>query len=315
MKRNTLHLGASILATMILAACSGGGGGGSNPPAEQQVKPVQPAVPAQPNTPATQPAGKAEQNNQKDMSSKNPPAEEDKNDPKDNSANKPDEKEKPKVDEPKSPINEVRNNSTDKIISHGYEISENDLPKPIMSFSADSANIKSIVLEGQRIELLNVLNKDKEGNLVRFIDSNEHSVWGFISKDNDLKNNYLITLGKDATSEMPASNLDDGNPVSYSGTVAHFSTQNGVKFVPGQAEFKVDFANKKLTGHITPEKGHRGIPAVIELQANISGNTFEGEANNTQTSGGFYGKDAGELIGIYSNTDENYMGAYGAKKQ
>ena len=81
----------------------------------------------------------------------------------------------------------------------------------------------------------------------------------------------------------------------------------------------VDFDNKNLTGTLFAAKGD--IAAVTVKEAKLVGNGFEGKAvqsgQEANLNGKFYGTNAGELSGVYSDGKGNagWQGAFGAKKQ
>ena len=133
--------------------------------------------------------------------------------------------------------------------------------------------------------------------------------WGFV-RSGKLANNYIVSLGKNATASMPVSGT-----VAYEGKAVHSYANNGKGLntvTDGNATFQANFADKTLTGKIIP-KGE-GLNEV-NLSATISGNTFEGDLNGTSTEGGFYGKNADELTGTYVNEQEYYLGAFGAERK
>ncbi|MDK4689145.1 Slam-dependent surface lipoprotein [Kingella negevensis] len=78
------------------------------------------------------------------------------------------------------------------------------------------------------------------------------------------------------------------------------------------AQFDVNFKNKSLTGSLS-----NNGKTVVNLQANITGNTFHSDAAATvETHGGFFGDNAVELAGDFREQKANgKIGAFGAKKQ
>ncbi|WP_386697546.1 transferrin-binding protein-like solute binding protein [Lonepinella sp. MS14436] len=89
----------------------------------------------------------------------------------------------------------------------------------------------------------------------------------------------------------------------------------------GDAEFDVDFDKKSLDGKITATNQNFFTKPVesnvfdpISLSAKISDNRFVGEKNGVTTNGQFYGENAQEMAGIFSNPTQNLFGSYGAKK-
>lgn len=315
MKRNALQLGASILATMILAACSGGGGGGSNPPTEQQAKPVQPAMPAQPNTPTTQLTGKTEQSNQniqQEMpSQQNNSSDNNQSDgnklPDDNvEPSKQEENKKPDTQQPMPPAQypKVENPSDTTISGIEYKIANGSRNiKEIKDFTG--SDINKLVVNGRTIDLV-ASNKNEDG-IIQIIGQNEHTRWGAIHVV-DGKYDHLIAIGQHATK---VENMPADNNVTYLGDAAHFEGDQSPQ--TRKVNFTVDFGKKELRGEISANNAQS-----IKLQGHISGNGFEGMTQEgTFTRGGFYGENASELIGTYQseNPDNWYMGAYGAKKQ
>ncbi|WP_439257327.1 transferrin-binding protein-like solute binding protein [Lonepinella sp. BR2271] len=102
----------------------------------------------------------------------------------------------------------------------------------------------------------------------------------------------------------------------------HNNHNHAVKNIrAGDAQFEVDFANKSLAGTITPSAGTYFFDPVesnnfdpISLSAKIEGNRFTGTKDGTATNGQFYGENAQEMAGVFSNTDKNLLGSYGARK-
>lgn len=84
-------------------------------------------------------------------------------------------------------------------------------------------------------------------------------------------------------------------------------------YLTGNAAFAVDFSAKTLNGTMNAE-----TVDVINLNANISGNSFTGSANSASLSGTakvegkFYGENAKELGGMFKAAD--WVGAFGASK-
>ena len=103
--------------------------------------------------------------------------------------------------------------------------------------------------------------------------------------------------------------------VAYEGKAVHSYANNGKGLntvTDGNATFQANFADKTLTGKITPNGDALGE---VNLSATISGNTFKGNLDGTSTEGGFYGKNADELTGSYINTEKLYIGAFGAERK
>ncbi len=139
---------------------------------------------------------------------------------------------------------------------------------------------------------------------------------------------YLKALGQ----YNIANNINEGT-VQYAGVATyadnlHLSSGGAINPVlNGTSNFDVNFVNDSLTGTLN----FADIDKNIGINADITGNTFAGTnaANNVQTSGGFYGKDANFLGGIYQEaqpgdvagtgtaqgTGTTFQGTFGAEKQ
>lgn len=104
----------------------------------------------------------------------------------------------------------------------------------------------------------------------------------------------------------PAAELPKGQ-VHYSASVAsmHSGANQGVT----HTELTANFDSKKLTGTISRKAEFGGD---IAVNAQISGNKFD-QSGATEVKGGFFGKNAAEVAGGFSNG--NTVGAFvGSKK-
>jgi hypothetical protein len=130
-------------------------------------------------------------------------------------------------------------------------------------------------------------------------------------------------------------NINDGM-VAYAGVATYMENlhlKDGDRSGPvvdGSSKFDVDFVNSKLEGTLTFAEGdYKYMPAgnEININADITGNTFAGNANNIDTAGGFYGEDANFLGGVYQEAltqggkgaqpgeGTTFQGTFGAEKQ
>ena len=104
----------------------------------------------------------------------------------------------------------------------------------------------------------------------------------------------------------PAAELPKGQ-VHYSTSVA--SMHSGANYDITRTELTANFDSKKLTGTISRDAKFGDN---IAVNAQISGNKFE-QSGATQVKGGFFGKNAAEVAGGFSNG--NTVGAFvGSKK-
>ncbi|SJM36075.1 Transferrin binding protein-like solute binding protein [Psychrobacter pasteurii] len=91
----------------------------------------------------------------------------------------------------------------------------------------------------------------------------------------------------------------------YTGVATY---KEGAKLdVNGKSKFDVDFVNKSVDGTLTFNAGKN-----ITIAADIDGNKFAGNVNGINTSGGFFGKGADYLGGVYEGNGAE--GTYGAER-
>ena len=73
-----------------------------------------------------------------------------------------------------------------------------------------------------------------------------------------------------------------------------------------------DFANKVIDINIKEKPNF--VPG-MNFGGKITGNSFAGEVNGIKTQGGFFGKDAQEMTGLFTNEADQSRGAFGGIKQ
>lgn len=73
-----------------------------------------------------------------------------------------------------------------------------------------------------------------------------------------------------------------------------------------------DFANKVIDINIT-EKAN--VVPGMNFGGKITGNSFAGEVNGIKTQGGFFGENAQEMTGLFTNEADQSRGAFGGIKQ
>ncbi|MDE4454649.1 transferrin-binding protein-like solute binding protein [Psychrobacter sp. DAB_AL62B] len=110
----------------------------------------------------------------------------------------------------------------------------------------------------------------------------------------------------------------------------HLADNASTAPINGTSAFNVDFVNGSVDGTLSfAAGGYKYMPAgnQININADITGNTFAGNANGIDTAGGFYGPDANFLGGIYQDasgqggkgtvagTGTKFQGTFGAEKQ
>lgn len=282
MHKNTLaKFTLTALAAFAISACgSSGGGDGDNgaAPANEQAQnqAQQPATPAQPTAPV-QPA-QPETSNTTQAS---------------------------QTDASKIDSNTV-----------GFSIPKSAGNLNKLSFTTPVSDVNIVNVEGKTIQVVptgisgRTVSLKEAGQYTRYVGGRNQNIrWGLVN-DKDLQNRYLLAYGVNPTTNMPTS----GSATYVGDGFQAYSTQgNSIDaLTPTNASLQVNFADKSLTGTITPEDNSKNI----ELSAKIDGNKFSGTSSSgTQTEGGFYGNDAQELTGSYFNKKEAFVGVYGATKQ
>ena len=73
-----------------------------------------------------------------------------------------------------------------------------------------------------------------------------------------------------------------------------------------------DFANKVIDINIAQKAN--AVPS-MNFGGKITGNSFAGEVNGIKTQGGFFGANAKEMTGLYTNEADQSRGAFGGIKQ
>lgn len=139
---------------------------------------------------------------------------------------------------------------------------------------------------------------------------------------------------KDLAQYKVDSELNDGK-VEYKGVATYMENlhlKDGKRAGPvvdGTSTFDVDFINANLEGELAFNAGaYKYMPEgnKIKIKADITGNTFAGNLNNIDTTGGFYGEDAKLLGGVYQQAlttggvakkkgeGTTFQGTFGASK-
>ncbi|WP_010199860.1 transferrin-binding protein-like solute binding protein, partial [Psychrobacter sp. PAMC 21119] len=110
----------------------------------------------------------------------------------------------------------------------------------------------------------------------------------------------------------------------------HLADNASTAPINGTSAFNIDFVNGSVDGTLSfTGTGYKYMPAgnEIKIDADITGNTFAGNKNGIDTAGGFYGKEAQFLGGIYQDasvpggsgdvagTGTKFQGTFGAEKQ
>lgn len=99
----------------------------------------------------------------------------------------------------------------------------------------------------------------------------------------------------------------------YVGDVVHVNNANN-NYTQGIMQADVNFADKRMKLAFT-KPGDKSKFVDRYLEATLNGNKFSGITNNTHVDGAFYGDNANEMAGHYTNAQENFQGAFGGTMQ
>ena len=134
-----------------------------------------------------------------------------------------------------------------------------------------------------------------------------NSRFGYVNLGGNDSQSQLFSVGN-ITQNMPTS----GN-AKYVGSAA--VAVNGDVGV-AKAHFSANFGQKTLVGSISKEDNGRLDFKPIDISATISGQGFATTGTGSvQSAGHFYGDDARELGGLFSDSSQNASGSFGAIKQ
>ena len=121
-------------------------------------------------------------------------------------------------------------------------------------------------------------------------------------------NQYFFAQGNPtALAQIPTE-----GKVEYNGGAVY--KKDGDQYYSERTEMTAtaDFANKVIDINIK-EKG-TFVPD-MKFGGKITGNSFAGELNGIKTQGGFFGKDAQEMTGLFTNEADKSSGAFGGIKK
>ena len=286
------------------------------------------------NTPKSQHSLK--ENDKKDENKKD----ENKKDENKKDENKKDEN---KQDDPKpdTPFTMKQQRTQWKITLKGEDVTAISTTPTYPNVSGDGDNYKKLVIDGMTIDLPDTLNKKDEQQSRRVEVEKDGVYYAPIAPNiNERGTAYarygLVYSGKSSTlsafyqgKPTEINNMPTTGSATYKGYAIAVDTAELNKNKQGQSdygekyglsEFRVDFANKQLTGTLSnwqnsSETQPKAVQIVVE-KGNIKGNTFKGTANKTGSAEGkFYGPKAQNLAGAFNDKSQNLQGVFGANKQ
>lgn len=156
-------------------------------------------------------------------------------------------------------------------------------------------------------EYEDLYNLRKEGQTILSNSNLQSSAFGTYV-DKLTGNQYFYAQGLPTTvAQIPTTGL-----VEYKGGAVYKKDGNQNYSEISEMKATADFANKVIDINIT-EKAN-AVPG-MNFGGKITGNSFAGEVNGIKTQGGFFGENAQEMTGLFTNEADQSRGAFGGIKQ
>ena len=150
-------------------------------------------------------------------------------------------------------------------------------------------------------------NLRKEGQTILSNSNLQSSAFGTYV-DKLTGNQYFYAQGlPTAVTQIPTAGLAE-----YKGGAVYKKNGNQNYSEISEMKATADFANKVIDINIT-EKAN-AVPG-MNFGGKITGNSFAGEVNGIKTQGGFFGENAQEMTGLFTNEADQSRGAFGGIKQ
>ena len=147
-------------------------------------------------------------------------------------------------------------------------------------------------------------NLRKEGETILSNSNFQASAFG--TYIDHLIDQYFFAQGlPTAIAQIPTTGL-----VEYKGGAVY--KKDGSNSERSEMKATADFANKVIDINIT--KKANAVPS-MNFGGKITGNSFAGEVNGIKTQGGFFGENAQEMTGLFTNEADQSRGAFGGIKQ
>ena len=156
-------------------------------------------------------------------------------------------------------------------------------------------------------EVYDPYNLQKEGQTILSNDNFKSSAFGTYV-DNLTGNQYFFAQGlPTAVAQIPTA-----GSAEYKGGAVY--KKDGDRNFSERTEMKAtaDFANKVIDINIM--KKTNAVPE-MHFGGKITANSFAGEVNGIKTQGGFFGENAQEMGGLFTNEADQSRGAFGGIKQ
>ena len=150
-------------------------------------------------------------------------------------------------------------------------------------------------------------NLRKEGQTILSNSNLESSAFGTYV-DRLTGNQYFYAQGKPtAIAQIPTV----GKAEYHGGAVSQKDGERNYSEI-SEMTATADFANKVIDINIAQKAN--AVPS-MNFGGKITGNSFAGEVNGIKTQGGFFGENAKEMTGLYTNEADQSRGAFGGIKQ
>ena len=150
-------------------------------------------------------------------------------------------------------------------------------------------------------------NLRKEGQTILSNTKFQASAFGTYL-DNLSDNQYFFAQGNPtALAQIPTA-----GKVEYNGGAVYKKNVEKSSSEKSEMTATADFANKVIDINI---KQNRDAVPEMKFGGKITGNSFAGEVNGIKTQGGFFGKNAQEMTGLFTNEADKSSGAFGGIKK
>ena len=145
----------------------------------------------------------------------------------------------------------------------------------------------------------------KEGNSILSNSDFKSSAFGTYLYNLTDKQYFYAQGNPTALAQIPTA-----GKVEYDGGAAYKKDGNNSQRTGMTAT--ADFANKVIDINI--KENPNAVPE-MKFGGKITGNSFAGEVNGIKTQGGFFGENAQEMTGLFTNEADQSRGAFGGIKQ
>lgn len=154
-------------------------------------------------------------------------------------------------------------------------------------------------------EVYDPYNLRKDGQTILSNDNFKSSAFGTYV-DNLTGNQYFFAQGlPTAVAQIPTTGIAE-----YKGGAVY--KKDNANSERSEMKASADFANKVIDINIM--KKTNAVPE-MHFSGKITANSFAGEVNGIKTQGGFFGENAQEMGGLFTNEADQSRGAFGGIKQ